>query len=196
MAEVRHNTGAQLNTAQVRTTTQDTTGRRADIRTVVRMDVPVIGFKQTEREAVAQERQIIVHTTARGERRAPPVRLVVDDRTFAVRATQPRSANQSVREDGEVLHRRAEDRTTGDRRHAIVLAIRMVGVDTLKADIFAEVIRATANCAEVNRRVCNAGRLQLPVRTVVRETCENVHAGRVQLRWSGCAGRSLCAQTR
>ena len=53
---------------------------------------------------------------------------------------------------------------------------------------------AAADCAEVNRRIRNAGRLQLPVRPVVGETCENIHAGRVQPLWSGCAGHSLCAQ--
>ena len=77
---------------------------------------------------------------------------------------------------------------------AVVLAVRMRRVDNLAADVLVEVVRSAANRAHINRRIGDAGGLQLSMGSKVRVPHKYIDARRVDPHWGGCAG-SLRTQT-
>src|SRR5271154_5823390 len=97
-----------------------------------------------------KERQIIVHSPARRERRPPRVWVVVRDRSVAVRTCHMRSAHQAVRKEREVLHRSPEDRASGSSVQAVVLAVRMRGKDRFGTEILVKVVGATTDCSDID----------------------------------------------
>ncbi len=70
MTEVRHDTCAEINTTQIGASTGRPAGRRS-VRTEVGVHVAIIRLEETEREAMVQERQVVVHTAASRERGTP-----------------------------------------------------------------------------------------------------------------------------
>ena len=111
MAEVGHDTGREIDAREVGAATENSTGRRGDGGTEVLVDVAVVSLEEAEREAILEERQVVVHAAAGGECNAGGVGLVVDDRAFAVGSTEACGAGEAVSEEGEVLHGSANDET-------------------------------------------------------------------------------------
>ena len=54
MTEVRHDARAQIDAAQIRTTTRRSAGRRG-VRTEVRVEIAIVGLEETEGEAMIHE---------------------------------------------------------------------------------------------------------------------------------------------
>ncbi len=88
MAEVHQETRAELSSTQVRATTKYTTRRNRCRWAIVYVRVAVIRLKETKTKPVIEPRQIVVHTAAGNQARAPGVGLVLKSSwNLRVRAT-------------------------------------------------------------------------------------------------------------
>ena len=127
MTEVRHDAGAQLHRIKIGAAAKNTGRRNRCSRTVVSVDVTVVDLEETKAEAIVEERQVVIHATASGQRRAPAVGLVLKRRrNVAVRAAEASATYKAVGEEREVLHREPDDWTGRSSGKSIVIAIGMI----------------------------------------------------------------------
>jgi hypothetical protein len=169
------------------------------------VEVAVVGLKQPQREAVVEERQIVVHAAASGQRDAPLVRLVLERgdvaRAHIVAAVRiwtadPRTASEAVGKYGEVLHRGAHDQTAAATEQTIILAGGAGDALDLGTDILIEKIGSGTGGSRVDRGIRNSRGLHLAMRAKVIEPEKNVDSGRVRPHRGGGLGRSLRTQAR
>src|SRR5438309_1596140 len=93
-----------------------------------------------------------------------------------------------MRKEREILHRRAENRTSRSRVQPIVLAIRMRRKDHLATEILVEVISSATDRSDINGGVVDARRLQLPMCPEIRISRKHIEPRRVNAHGSGGAG--------